>query len=205
MRFRGMLLVAALALGSAACIGRPVPNGTPPNELSQNVHNNTRLKAGSCGDPIQVPSTVRQWVGTATGLVRGKVLKLDRGPTTPDVVRLSVHIQVTSAYGDANFNPGDVVRGQVVIWNQPFEDLGWKAWGEPLTYLLFSDQTEALLPVFLQFGPYLAGRTCFPIMFGSEALGAYLGGSHWGSLDELEAEAAAIVEPPPPPPTTLGP
>lgn len=205
MRFRRTVLVAALALGSAACMGGPVPNGTPPNELSQNVHNNTRLKTGSCGDPIQVPSTVGQWVGTATGLVRGKVLKLDRGPTTPGVVRLSVHIEVTSAYGDANFNPGDVVQGQVVIWNQPLEEEGWRAWGESLTFLFFSDQTEALFPVFLQFGPYLAGRTCFPIMFGSAAQGAYLGGTHWGSLDQLEAEAAAFVEPPPPPSTTVAP
>jgi hypothetical protein len=202
MRFRLIVLAAALALGTAACIGGPVPNGTPPNELSANVHNNTRLKDGSCGTPVAVPSTVREWVGHAPGLVRGKVLKLDRGVTTPSVVRLSVRMQVISAYGDVNFNPGDEVLGQVVIWNQPFEEEGWTAWGKSLTFLRFSNTTEALLPVHLQFGPYLAGRTCFPIMFGNETQGAYLSGTHWGTLDDLEAEAAAIVEPPPPPTTS---
>jgi hypothetical protein len=41
-------------------------------------------------------------------------------------------------------------------------------------------------------------------MFGTKALGAFLGGADWGTLDAVEFTAATIVQPPPPP-TTVGP
>lgn len=200
MRVRGVVLIAALAFALAACVGGPTPDGIQPNELSARVHENTRLAEGSCGTPIDIPSTVSNWVQNAPGLVRGKVLKLERGPLAANAVWLQVRMQVISAYGSTNFNPGDEVFGEVLIWNQGNEDDAWNTWGVPLTIINFSDQTEALLPVHSQYGSLLAGRTCFPIMFGTDAGGAYLGGTHWGTLDDLETAAAKIVEPPPPPP-----
>jgi hypothetical protein len=126
-------------------------------------------------------------------MVRGKVLALTRGPTSPSNVTLQIDIQVGTVYGDTVGAPGEVLHGQITIWNQPGEEEGWKAWGEPLTFERFDDTMEAILPIIGQFGPNVGGRLCYPIMFGTPTEGAFLSGTNWGTLDDVEDQAAAVV------------
>ena len=167
--------------------------GTPASTISANVHNNTRLAPNSCGNPAVPPGTISNWVGSATGLVRGKVKGLTRGPTSPSNVTLQIDIEVGTVYGDTFAFPGQILHGQITIWNQPGEDEGWKAWGEPLTFERFDDTMEAILPVIGQYGPFVGGRLCYPIMFGTPTEGAFLSGTKWGTLDSVEDDAAAVV------------
>ena len=195
MRLRLAVLVAALALAVSACTpGGPTPGGAPASVISANVLHNTRLTAGSCGTPQATPpSSISNWVGSATGLVRGKLLGFSRGPTAPDNIPLQLDIQVGTVHGDVVASPGDVLHGLIIIWNQDNSDQAWKDWGEPLTFERFDDQIEVILPSIGQIGPYIAGRLCYPIMFGTTAEGAFLGGTNWGTLDGVESAAAAVI------------
>src|SRR5690349_771847 len=87
------------------------------------------LPVSACGDPVVPPDDVESWVGSATGLVRGKVLGLEEGPQSPGLATLRVDMQVISVYGDVDAAPGDTVHGTITIWNQPDEAAGWDAWG----------------------------------------------------------------------------
>jgi hypothetical protein len=194
MRLRLALLVAALALVVSACVdGGPVTGGTPAQTISANVHNNTRLAPGSCGDPVVPPGSISSWVGSATGLVRGKVTGLEEGPQSPGIATLRVDMEVIAVYGDTVAEIGSTVHGQITIWNQPNEAEGWNAWGKPLTFEQFDDTMEAILPVIGQFGPNLGGRLCYPIMFGTPTAGAFLSGTPWDTLDNVEDDAAEVV------------
>ena len=196
MRLRLPLVVGALALalGVSACVdGGPVTGGTPAQTISANVHNNTRLAPGSCGNPAIPPGNISSWVGSATGLVRGKVTGLEEGPQSPGLATLFVDMEVIAAYGDVVAEVGSTVHGQITIWNQANEADGWNTWGKPLTFEQFDDTMEAILPVIGQFGPIVGGRLCYPIMFGTPTAGAFLSGTPWDTLDEVEDDAAAVV------------
>ena len=89
--------------------------------------------------------------------------------------------------------PGSTLHGTITIWNQDDEDAGWEAWGAPLTFERFDDTMEAILPIVSQMGDIVAGRLCYPIMFGTPTEGAFLSGTNWGTLDDVEDKAAAVV------------
>jgi hypothetical protein len=196
MRLRLPLVVGALALafGVSACFdGGPVTGGTPAQTISANVHFNTRLAENSCGNPVVPPDDAESWVGSATGLVRGKVTGLEEGPQSPGLATLRVDMVVIAVYGDTVADVGSTVHGQVTIWNQENEAQGWKDWGAPLTFERFDDTMEAILPVIGQFGPNVGGRLCYPIVFGTPTEGAFLSGTPWGTLDQVEDDAAEAV------------
>jgi hypothetical protein len=196
MRLRLPLVAGtlALALGVSACIdGGPRAGGTPAQTISANVHNNTRLAPGSCGNPATPPDDVESWVGSATGLVRGLVTGLEEGPQSPGLATLRIDMVVIAVAGDTVADVGSTIHGTITIWNLPGEADGWNAWGKPLTYEQFDDTMEAILPVIGQFGDFVGGRLCYPIVFGTPTAGAFLSGTPWGTLDQVEDDATAAV------------